>query len=536
MTDVDLTRVTGQMALLTVVSRATGFARVITVTAVLGTTYLANTYQSANSIPNLLFELLAAGALQAGLVPTLVKLVDAGDDARTGRVAGALLGAGCVVTGVAALATAAAGRPLMWWLVRDVPDASVRAAEVRLGSFLLWVFAPQVVMYVANAVCTGVLHAKGRFTVPAAAPILNNVVVIVTYVTFAGMRGGREPSLDLTAAQRWVLAAGTTLGVAVFCGWVVVSGLRAQPRLRPNLAVGQPEVRSVARHAAWVVLTVAVTQLLTFSMLVAVNGREGGVAVFGLAWVIFLLPFSLLVVPVVTTRFPQMARAAVDGDHGVTVALRPALRATVFCSVGAAVVLVACATPIAGLVVYGEAVSARDEVARAIAAFAVGLVGYAVTLALTRASYASGNPRLPFVANAVVIGAAALAVGPLARSVASGSIVASVGLVHSTAYVVLAATLGIGVFRRVAGDTSSRVGLGSDAVAVSARIALGAGLAVAGRLAVDGIGSHGRGADAAVVLVVGGALGAAFVIGCSLFGGPPPREAIVTFGAGRDVS
>lgn len=163
-------------------------------------------------------------------------------------------------------------------------------------------------LYVANAVCTAVLHTRGRFGLPAAAPILNNVIVIATYIVFNGLRRGQAPSLDLRPVEKWVLAGGTTLGVVAFCGAVVAAAVVAQPHIRPNLRLRDPEVITVLRSSAWVIGYVALTQVLTFVMLQAVNRQEGGVAAFGLAWVVFLLPHSLLVVPLVTTRFPALAR------------------------------------------------------------------------------------------------------------------------------------------------------------------------------------------------------------------------------------
>ena len=80
------------MSALTALSRITGFVRILVVAAVLGTTYLGNTYQSANSVPNLLFELFAAGALQAVLVPTLVHLLDRHLRGEAEHVAGSVLG------------------------------------------------------------------------------------------------------------------------------------------------------------------------------------------------------------------------------------------------------------------------------------------------------------------------------------------------------------------------------------------------------------------------------------------------------------
>ena len=104
-----LARATGTMTAFTGVSRLTGFARILVATGVLGTTALGNTYDTANSVPNILFELFAAGALQAVLIPTLVELLDKGDDDEARHVAGSVLGLTCgflAVLGVMAAALA----------------------------------------------------------------------------------------------------------------------------------------------------------------------------------------------------------------------------------------------------------------------------------------------------------------------------------------------------------------------------------------------------------------------------------------------
>jgi len=529
MTAPTLDRAASRMALITVVSRATGFIRVVVVTAVLGTSFLANTYQSANSIPNLLFELVAAGALQAGLIPVLVRLVDRGDDRRTGEVAGSLIGLGCLATGIAVALAAVFGRPLMAWLVHGVSDPAIRAAEIRLGAFFLWVFAPQVVLYVANAVCTAVLHTRGRFGLPAAAPILNNGIVIATYVVFNQLRHGQAPSLELRPVEKWVLAGGTTLGVVAFCGAVVAGAVAVQPHIRPNLRWRDQEVISVLRSSAWVIGYVALTQVLTFVMLQAVNRQEGGVAAFGLAWVVFLLPHSLLVVPLVTTRFPALARASLVSDADDDT-LSAGLRGVTFCTLGAGALLGGLALPLSRIIAVGRASTSSAEVAGGLAALAVGLAGYGVTLLLTRASYASGDPVTPFIINLVCVMGAAAALWGWAADVPTADVVAVVALIHSLTFIVSACWMGYTVLGRLdPAGTIRRRWLPRAAAQVGTALLVVA----AARLLGDAVGDRGRLTDAVVVIGAGGAFAAAYVVGTGLFGGPSVRDALATFGAGR---
>ena len=99
----DVTRAAAGMGVATAASRAIGFSRILVVAAVLGTTYLGNTYQSSNAVSNVLFELLAAGALSAVLVPTFVTHLDRGDQAEAERLAGRLLGIALLVLGAVSI-------------------------------------------------------------------------------------------------------------------------------------------------------------------------------------------------------------------------------------------------------------------------------------------------------------------------------------------------------------------------------------------------------------------------------------------------
>src|SRR6478752_168850 len=101
-----LGRAAASVGALTLLSRLTGFARVLVVTAVLGRGVLGDTYETANTVPNLLFELVAAGALQAVLVPTMVEVLDRDGRGAAERVAGAVLG--CLAGLLAAMAALAA--------------------------------------------------------------------------------------------------------------------------------------------------------------------------------------------------------------------------------------------------------------------------------------------------------------------------------------------------------------------------------------------------------------------------------------------
>ena len=276
-------------------SRLTGFVRVIVVAAAMGTTYLANTYQTANSAPNLLFELLAAGVLTSVFVPTFVDYLTKGQAGAAWRAADALTSIAVAALAIVAVLLALMAPLLMRLLTVGVEQEEVRAAEIALGSDLLRLFAPQVVFYGLGMIMTAALHAHRRFALAAAAPILNNIVVSCVYLAYAAMRAGRPPSLQgISGAQTLVLGAGTTLGVvvmtAVLAPQLYSLGWRPAWRWEPR----HPAVGKAARLGFWALGYAGGYQAGLIVVLVLANRVEGGVAAYQWAYTFFYVPHAIL--------------------------------------------------------------------------------------------------------------------------------------------------------------------------------------------------------------------------------------------------
>ncbi|MEW6477476.1 MAG: lipid II flippase MurJ, partial [Actinomycetota bacterium] len=222
------------MGAATAVSRLLGFGRVLVIAAVLGTTDLGNIFSASNSVSNVLFDLLAAGALSAVLVPAFVELLDRRADGDAEQLAGALLGWSLVVLGPICLVGVLAAPALARLLTTGTADPAVAAGQQELATFLLRLFVPQVLLYALGAVSTAVLHAKRHFTVTAVAPIGNTVLMVICLVTFRALHGPGTPGFDLSVGERWALGAAGTLGVAAFVGIPAVALWRTGFRLRPR--------------------------------------------------------------------------------------------------------------------------------------------------------------------------------------------------------------------------------------------------------------------------------------------------------------
>lgn len=519
-----LARSTATQTVLTAVSRITGFARVVIVAAVLGTTFLGNTYQSANTIPNIVFELFAAGALQAVLVPALVARFDRGEDAEAERLAGSVLGLTLAVLAALAVIGALASPLLMRALVSGVEDPSIRADQVALGTVFLLIFLPQVLVYDVGLVATAVLHARGRFGLPAIAPAVNNVVVCTAYGLFWWMRRDEGTTLDLSAAEIAVLAGGTTLGVVAFCALPIVGAHRAGFRFRPNLDRTDPALRALARQGGWAALFLAMTQVLLAAVLIFANRSEGGVIAYQVGFTFFLLPHSLFAIPVLTTLFPAAARQAQVADwDAVRATVRRGTVVIALFVLPSAVALGVLASPLARLASFGNVGPGGVElIADVVRGFSPGLVGYALFYFLTRMLYAMDDTRTPATVHAAVVALGVTAMVVAAVTSEGDRLVSALAWAHSGTYLLGAGVLGAVTTRR----------LRQRAVPIRLPSALGpqlggATLATLATIAVVSATSWDSRVAALAVVVAGGAVAAGVHVAVqAVLGGPRPTAIV----------
>jgi putative peptidoglycan lipid II flippase len=442
------TRAAAGMGAITAVSRAVGFVRVLVIAAVLGTTYLGNAFQSANSLSNVLFELLAAGALSAVLVPTFVRMIEDGDEAGAEDVAGRVLGVALVALGTVT-AVGVIGAPLIARALTAGVDAEVAADQRALVTYLLRFFVPQVLLYAAGTIATAVLYARRRFAITAAAPIGNTVVMVASLAAFRAV-AGPNPGLQLTTGERvWLVVAGTG-GVVAFVGLLVAACEASGFKLRPRRLRGDLRVMEVLRHSGWGVALHTAGGLLLGAAIVAGSAVEGAVVAYQVGWVIFLAPYGVLAQPIHTAILPELViEAAADGPERVAASLRWSLERMALLVLPITAAMAALALPAMRVVSFGETSgSGSGLLAAAVAGLAVGLYPYSAFLLLARGYYALGDSRTP---GLVAFGAAAVGVavmGVAAAALDGAARVAVLGLGHSAAYTVGFLILAVGLTRR----------------------------------------------------------------------------------------
>jgi putative peptidoglycan lipid II flippase len=388
--------------------------------------------------------------------------------------------------------------------------------QVSTGARMLQIFAPQLPLYGAGIVLTGVLQAHRRFAAPVLAPLLSSLTVAAAYFGFAGVDGRGTDVAGLSTAGLLVLALGTTAGVVVLAGCLVPPVARLRLRLRPAWRFDAATRRRVGGLAAAGAVTVATQNLALLVVLWrGLAGPDGSWALFTIAQAIFLLPWAVLAVPVATAAYPGLAEAAATGAHDqYRRTLAGTTRAVLMLSLLGMAALAALALPIAILLAVlmpAAGPESVDRLAAGIAGFAPGLVGYGLFAVLSRALYARGDTRPAALAAALGWAAVAGAAVLLAALLPAQARVLALTAAHSAGMVVLGAGLLLAVAR----------GAGRPAVA---------GLARTGRVGAlaAGLAASAGAASAVLLLPIGAAPAAGPALGSGMLAG---IVVVVVFGA-----
>lgn len=487
----------------TMLSRLTGFGRVLATAAVLGSGLLGDVYQTANMVPNLIFELVALGVLQAVLLPTFVAAHRTGKQTLEAAVRATN---GVVLAGLGAFALVGVmTSPIVARLmVAFEPVREVASEKLDVMVPMVLVFIPQLVFYGIATATSAALNAQGRFAAAALAPAANNAVVIAACLLFRWSRDGAVADLDLSPLEFSFISVGTTMGVAAFAAlpWLAVrrTGMRMAPTWQPR----HPAVLAMRESFGWATLSIVGTLVPTATALVLGNGAPGGVAIYVFVFAFFVLPHALVAIPLATTLAPRVASTWQLGNREET-------RDAIDRAVATAVPLLALAG--AGMMALGWQVSdtmafgqiasqGLEPIAAAFVAFGPGLLGYGLAFMLTRSLYSLGDVRAA--SRLVILGAVAGVVVMQALSWLLDDIYRSAALAagYGAAQTVTAALL----IRRV----RVRTGALDGSVLLRRLLAavMSAGVAAMAMMAVaDRFGDRRR--ESGLAILVAGAVGVA---------------------------
>lgn len=459
----------------TVISRVIGFVRYLVLARTVGTTCLGDVYATANAVPNIVYELVVGGALVALVVP-LVAGARASDPDKVRAVVAALHGWSLLLlVPVTAVMYLGAG-----WVIGVLlgSGSGCGSAADQTSVEMLWVFLLQIPVYGATVIAQGALQSHHRFLAPAVAPAVSSVLMIASYGFYAVLAGDHRGSLDdLTTAEFWILAAGTTAAVFALLAVQIPALRRADLLVWPSLRF--PEGRSrQAITLAWSGAVVVGSQWVAYALAIRwsnVYGGEGSALVFVLAWTVFLLPWAVLAFPIATATFPRLSSLYARGDRDeVTRTIALSLRTIIAASAVGAAGLAAAGQPLAVLMVQGApGTDAVPTLAGMLVALSPGVIAYGAHGHLVRVLAAGHHSPSAAAGTVAGWGVAGLVAGVGVRAADGATAVAwAIGIGFSVGVTVAAVVLAVMV--RLLDGRSALLGVPVMTVAVSsAALAVG---------------------------------------------------------------
>ncbi|MEG3614081.1 murein biosynthesis integral membrane protein MurJ [Isoptericola haloaureus] len=408
------------MSLGTAASRASGLVRTMLLVGAVGAVgTVANAFDIANKLPNMLFALISAGFLQSVLVPQIMKAMSARNARERLDKLLTISGLG-LLSGTIVLVAAA---PLVVHLM-TLSDAWTPEARQLAVVFAYWCL-PQLFFYGLYTLLGQVLSAHGRFAAYGWAPVANNVVSILGFGAFI-LLFGQAPAAGLGDVEAWttqqtLLLAGTaTLGIAAQSAILVPALRKAGFRWGFRLGLRGIGLRSAGKVVGWTIGAVVLEQLGVI-YLTNVTGAAsqlaedlgevaGGPAAYTQAMSIYLLPHSLVVVSIVTVLFPRMSAAVNAGDlAAVRRDMSLGLRSAGIFSVFSATALVVLAFPLTKALLPSASEIEVEAIAPILRAMAVGTIALGGTVLVRRMYFAFEDGRSIFVIQ--VIATVALVAG-----------------------------------------------------------------------------------------------------------------------------
>lgn len=417
------------MAAGTMSSRVLGFVRVMLLAYLLtNSSRQADMYELATVVPTSLYILFAGGALNTVLVPQIVRAVKDdpdGGEAYTNRIMTAFL---LIIGTIAGLLTI--GSPIV--LGHIYANASWRvpemAAHYQSLVFLGYLTLPSIFFYGVFFLLGQVLNAHDRFGPMMWAPLANNVVQIVVLLTYLGVwgRGDQDQlSQPFTTGQAVLLGGGATFGIASQTLVMMWFMRKLDFRFRPRFDLKGTGLGHTFQLAKWTLGFVLVNQIAVvvvnnLATSATVAGAGAGVAAYNRAYLIFVLPHSLITVSLATAMLPSASRMAAAGDLvGVRRETMRTIKLATSILLPAAAAFIALAMPVTKLMFGAGKAGDSQYVGWTLIAFAIGLVPFTIQYICLRAFYALEDTRATFVQQCFIAALnIALAIGfvvPVAR-------------------------------------------------------------------------------------------------------------------------
>jgi putative peptidoglycan lipid II flippase len=446
----ELFRASGVMAIGTILSRITGFFRAILAVAVLGTALLADTYNVANTMPNILYNLLVGGALTAIFVPQLVRSFsdEDGGDGFASRLVTTISGILLLLVILGVVFAPA--------LVRlYAPEFSTVGFETenQIAIAFTRYCLPQIFFLGLFTMLGQVANARGSFAPLMWAPIANNLVVIVV---FAGVLIFQNSVTieNITDSQIQLLGWGTTLGIVVQALILIPVVKRSGIHLR--IRFGLHGLGKSFSLAGWTLVYVLISQLgylvtVNVATSAAVRSSQEGIATgvgftpFTAAYYIMLLPYSIVTISIVTALLPHLAKLAIEKNvDEVRKQLIRAIKMVGVVTVPSAVALFFFGPLMTESLYFGISLDDSRYIGQVLSALSFGLVAFSINLILIRGFNAFEDTKTQ-VTSIIIINIISVALSYLfLATLDSDWVTVGLGIAFSVSYIVgLFITIGL---------------------------------------------------------------------------------------------
>ncbi len=401
------------MATGTLASRLTGLFRVLVLAWVLGFGPIADAFNIANTVPNMLFDLVLGGILGATFIPVFVERLALDGERRAWKSISSVITGSIVVLFVASIAA--------WWAAPWIIDGftllqhattthSIHALDEQRDvatSLLRW-FVPQIFFYGVIGIATALLNVRHRFGIAAWVPVANNIVCIGVLIWFHLV--DPTPTIGALAGSHdllW-LGLGTTLGVCVQFLCLIPSLARSDLwRLSFRFDRNDVAVRAIGRLGSWTLLVVIANQLSLYVVLAyafGIGAKGGFVSAYTYGWSFMQMPYAVVVVSVLGALTPQLAGLATGEDFsGLAERLRFGLRQSLVIIIPCSLVMIILAQPIVGILLNHVSLVNHQNpghpipVGTVLAVLAAGLPGFTLFQLCVRGLQAMQRAREVFV-------------------------------------------------------------------------------------------------------------------------------------------
>ena len=438
----ELFRASGIMALGTIISRITGFIRGILIVAVLGTALLADTYNVANTMPNILYNLLVGGALTAIFIPQLVRSFDHedGGDGFASRL--------ITTISIILFALVALGMFFAPALVRlYAPEFFTPGFEIEKEIAIAFTryCLPQIFFLGLFTMLGQVANARGSFAPLMWAPIANNIVGIVLFASFLVF----SPAItveNISSFQVQILGWGTTLSVVVQALVLLPVIRKLGIKLGPQL--GLAGLGKSFGLAGWTLIYVLISQLgylvtVNVATSAAVRSAQDGITrgvgytPYTYAYFVMLLPYSIVTLSIITAILPHISRLALEKkSNEVREQLIKAIKLVGVITIPSAVAFLLFGPLITSVIFIGIPLEDSQYIGYVLSALSFGLVAFSINLILIRGFNAFEDTKTQVI-SILIINIVAVALSYLSLFILRNQwVTIGLGLAFSVSYLV----------------------------------------------------------------------------------------------------